>query len=104
MAFVGVVVAVLIPAAMMLNGWIGDSVRDLERESLTREAKALASALALAEPPDIPEWVAHLDATARVTVIDGDGRVLGDTDVPAAALPLIENHGGRPEVRAAMAG
>jgi two-component system phosphate regulon sensor histidine kinase PhoR len=104
MAFIGVVVAVLIPAAMMLNGWIGDSVRDLERESLTREAKALASALERDPPADVADWVAHLDATARVTVIDGDGRVLGDTDVPASALSMVENHGGRPEVRAAMAG
>jgi hypothetical protein len=43
-AFLGVVVAVLVPAAIMLDAWIGESVRDAERESMTREARALAGA------------------------------------------------------------
>ncbi|MGZ3443844.1 MAG: histidine kinase dimerization/phospho-acceptor domain-containing protein, partial [Polyangia bacterium] len=96
--------AVLVPAALMLDRWIGDSVRDVERESLTREARALAGELARARPPDVTEWVAHLTASTRVTVIDRDGRVVGDTDVPAAALAAVENHAARPEVKAALAG
>ena len=44
-AFFGVVVAVLVPAAAMLDSWIGDSVRDIERDSLTREARTLAGEL-----------------------------------------------------------
>ncbi|MGZ3429985.1 MAG: ATP-binding protein, partial [Polyangia bacterium] len=43
-------------------------------------------------------------ASTRVTVIDRDGRVVGDTDVPAAALAAVENHAARPEVKAALAG
>src|SRR2546426_3452199 len=41
---------------------------------------------------------------SRITLIAPDGRVLGDSDVPTAALPQVENHAGRPEVRAALAG
>ncbi len=41
---------------------------------------------------------------ARVTLIARDGRVLGDSAVPAADLPGVENHAARPEVRAALAG
>jgi len=41
---------------------------------------------------------------ARVTVISADGRVLGDSEVAPEDLPRIENHAGRPEVRAAFAG
>ena len=43
---------------------------------------------------------AELAATvgARITVILPDGTVIGDSDTPSARL---ENHGGRPEVRAA---
>jgi two-component system phosphate regulon sensor histidine kinase PhoR len=41
---------------------------------------------------------------ARISVIAADGRVLGDSDVPVEDLPRLENHAGRPEVRAAMAG
>src|SRR3954462_12228392 len=103
-AFVGVVIAVLVPAAIMLDRWIGDSVRDLERDSLTREARSLATELGHAQPRDVVEWVAHLDSGLRVTVIDRDGRVVGDSDVPAAVLPAIENHASRPEVQAALAG
>jgi hypothetical protein len=38
-----------------------------------------------------------------VTLIDSSGRVRGDTDFPADALPQLENHASRPEVRAALA-
>ena len=106
-AFLGVVVAVLVPAAVMLDSWIGDSVRDLERESLVREARALAGELARAHPADPAVWVTELPAAGtleRVTVIDHDGRVVGDTDVPASILSGVENHAGRPEVKAALAG
>src|SRR2546426_6004566 len=41
---------------------------------------------------------------ARVTVIALDGLVLGDSEVPVAELPRLENHRDRPEVRAALAG
>jgi two-component system phosphate regulon sensor histidine kinase PhoR len=38
----------------------------------------------------------------RVTVIDSTGRVLGDSNVPLDSIPFMENHAGRPEVRAAL--
>ncbi|HYM81112.1 MAG TPA: ATP-binding protein [Candidatus Limnocylindria bacterium] len=38
----------------------------------------------------------------RVTLIDSSGRVVGDSEVPAERLSLLENHAGRPEVRAAL--
>src|SRR5207237_324453 len=83
-------------AALMLHQWIGESVRDLQRDSLVREARALAAALTLAQPSDVAAWVAHLDASARVTVIARDGRVLGDPEVPAPALASLEHHATRP--------
>ena len=39
-----------------------------------------------------------------MTVIALDGLVLGDSEVPVAELPRLENHRDRPEVRAALAG
>jgi two-component system phosphate regulon sensor histidine kinase PhoR len=104
MAFLGVVVAALLPAAFMLDRWIGDGVRDLVRDSLMREAQALAAALERAQPADVQDWVAHQSASVRVTVIDADGTVRGDSELPAAALASVENHAGRPEVRAALSG
>jgi len=41
-------------------------------------------------------------ASARVTVIAGDGRVLGDSDLSLEQVRAIENHGTRPEVLQAI--
>ncbi len=43
-------------------------------------------------------------ANARVTFIDGQGVVKGDSELSGEALARVENHGSRPEVRAALAG
>lgn len=40
----------------------------------------------------------------RTTLIDRDGIVLGDSRVPEARVPEMENHAGRPEVRGALQG
>jgi two-component system phosphate regulon sensor histidine kinase PhoR len=41
---------------------------------------------------------------ARITFIRPDGVVLGDSEVDRGALDQVENHGGRPEVVAALSG
>ena len=41
--------------------------------------------------------------TARVTVIDHDGRLLGDSRLPSAVVERTESHADRPEVVAALA-
>jgi two-component system, OmpR family, phosphate regulon sensor histidine kinase PhoR len=43
-------------------------------------------------------------AGLRVTLIDRDGIVRGDSEVDPSRLPSVENHAGRPEVRAALEG
>lgn len=40
----------------------------------------------------------------RVTLIDRDGTVLGDSEVEPRRLPSVENHSDRPEVAAALGG
>jgi two-component system phosphate regulon sensor histidine kinase PhoR len=104
LAFVGVVVAALLPAASMLDRWIGDSARELVRQSLSREARVLAGELSRQDPADVQDWVQHLALSARVTVIDHDGRVVADSEVPADHLSTLENHAGRPEVKTALTG
>ncbi len=44
------------------------------------------------------------DAALRVTLIDPEGWVLGESDAPPERLPELENHAERPEVRAALEG
>ena len=38
----------------------------------------------------------------RISVIDTDGTVMADSDIPFEEIPGVENHAGRPEVRLAM--
>ena len=55
------------------------------------------------------DWDALADklgsaAQARVTLIQADGKVLGDSEVSGQALTMLENHRERPEVAAAFSG
>ena len=55
------------------------------------------------------DWDALADrlgplARARVTFIDGQGTVKGDSELAGEALERVENHSTRPEVRAALQG
>jgi two-component system phosphate regulon sensor histidine kinase PhoR len=62
----------------------------------------------LAGGADVGQLATFVRQTARpngvrVTLIALDGRVLADSDVPPAELAQMENHAGRPEVKAALA-
>jgi two-component system phosphate regulon sensor histidine kinase PhoR len=54
---------------------------------------------------DTDAWAIRLGRALdiRVTVIDLDGRVLGDSYIPPGKLALVENHRSRPEVSFALA-
>jgi two-component system phosphate regulon sensor histidine kinase PhoR len=55
------------------------------------------------EPDGLRGWCADISAAAgyRVTIVAADGRVLADSEADPTAM---ENHAGRPEVAAALAG
>ncbi|HUO52155.1 MAG TPA: ATP-binding protein [Gemmatimonadaceae bacterium] len=105
LAGVALVVAVLVLLIVVLSG--GRLSRELEQwevDDLARDARFVAA-----------EWKPGVDAEAlakaagaalghRVTLIAPDGRVLGDSEFEGDALARLENHAGRPEVRAAMQG
>jgi two-component system phosphate regulon sensor histidine kinase PhoR len=82
--------------------------RDLEGElirTLENEARLVRRAL----PGDSATWQTAIrdlsvQAGHRITLIDRSGQVRADSDFPAGLPPHIENHGGRPEVRSALAG
>ena len=78
----------------------GDIGRTLESEA------ALVRAALPADSTLWPETVRRLAAQTRhrITLIDRDGWVRADSDFPPGPLPPIQNHGARPEVRAALAG
>ena len=81
----------------------------VKRDSETLERAARLVAHDFTDHPLPTDWNsrAHVLGSAfgnRVTLIDRAGRVIGDSDVPSEELPAVENHSGRPEVRAALAG
>jgi two-component system phosphate regulon sensor histidine kinase PhoR len=85
--------------------------RDDAFRSLTAEARLMARVVedALAAGTSPRDLDPVIDATAsevdsRVTIIAPDGRVLADSELSGFDLEHVENHGGRPEVRGALAG
>jgi hypothetical protein len=79
-------------------------------EQLRRDAALLADlapreAVGARDLAAVDAWADRIgrELEHRVTVIGADGAVLGDSRVDAAALPGVENHGDRVEVRGARA-
>src|SRR5712691_9149112 len=80
--------------------------RHLEQEiatELEREAR-LVAAFAPVDSTKWPEFAPLAGARLgrRVTLIDPDGHVRGDTEFDRASLAQLQNHRDRPEVRAAL--
>jgi two-component system phosphate regulon sensor histidine kinase PhoR len=103
-ALVALVASVSLPAAYLLNRWISEEVVEQARASLIRETRILGAELNRAPPEDLFTWIhaTHERAGARITIIEADGRVSADSDV--LDLAKMDNHGDRPEIRAAFAG
>jgi len=99
----------LLVAAAVIGSILASEVllrRHLEEEiaaELEREARLVAAVA----PPDSSRWPefamsagAQLDR--RITLIDPEGHVRGDTEFDRPSLARLENHRDRPEVRAAL--
>jgi len=109
--FTGRVIAgtllVLVVSVVVLS-WTADLAlrRDLEGEvaaNLKREAQVIREGL----PTDPAEAQARIyrigqETGYRITLIAADGTVTGESEYATLPLPAIENHAGRPEVRAAV--
>jgi len=110
---VSVCLLVLLTAALV--GYVASRVA---RTHLTEELALQIGSQARLLRPNLPEGALRrrdstvLDTWAdrmgektdmRVTVTDRGGRVLGDSEVPLEALPSVEGHAGRPEIRRALA-
>ncbi|MBM4124402.1 MAG: cell wall metabolism sensor histidine kinase WalK [Nitrospira sp.] len=109
---------------LALAGWLVlRSIEQLEFAHLTEalETRTGLAVYALQEPlrhqsPEAPSLSAERlsllqamaqelsrHALARVTVIDPNGRVLADSATPNESVPMLDNHGARPEVVQALA-
>ena len=96
--------------AMAVLVWAAE--RSLRRDMEGEVARALENEAGLireALPADSLAWSEAIRRLSRqnshrITVVDSTGRVRADSDFPPGPLPPIENHAGRPEVRAALRG
>jgi len=99
----------LLVAAAVIGSIIATDVllrRHLE-QGIARELEREARLLAEVTPPDSSRWPEFAELAGarlgrRVTLIDPEGHVRGDTEFDRASLPQLQNHRDRPEVRAAL--
>jgi len=99
----------LLVAAAVVGSILATDVllrRHLEREIAT-ELEREARLLAVLTPPDSNRWpefaaLAGARLGRRVTLIDPEGHVRGDTEFDRASLARLQNHLDRPEIRAAL--
>lgn len=87
----------------LMTGYTAARERTHAEEQMETAARILAPSLAGLEPSGLEDWAKQQDARARlrVTLIDRQGAVLADSQHDPRTM---ENHGGRPEVREAIAG
>ena len=97
------VVTVLIALLVLLSGVrLRRQLEELEVAQLTREARLISREWTPTVDPDALAASAGNAIGHRVTLIDHDGRVIGDSEFRGESRTRLENHSGRPEVMAAL--
>lgn len=102
-----ILIILTIPFALFLWWTEADLRPRLEAQvslSLERQAKLIQSVAPGAAFSDSLADALGDASGSRITLIDREGRVAGDSEVRSERLPEVENHADRPEVSAALAG
>ena len=99
--FLGAVAILLVSTTVLLvaaDRWLRSDLETVLERELERDARVVAAATPRTESE--LNLVAHRYGALlgrRVSLIDRDGHVLGDSDFDDSSLKLLENHRGRPE-------
>jgi two-component system, OmpR family, phosphate regulon sensor histidine kinase PhoR len=103
LSFVAVIAATDIAVGFTVHRYWESALRAEIERSLTQKAELFASRVNTDRISKIEDITAQegQHAGARATVIDGNGKVIADSQVPVAAL---ENEGQRPEFATALHG
>jgi two-component system phosphate regulon sensor histidine kinase PhoR len=107
-ASLGLLIASVIAAEAYLLPTIEQDLTERIRQDLHVRLNLVAERVGPQAVGQTPDWIrlaTELGALsqARVTFINGDGQVLGDSDIGGPDLGRLENHRLRPEVAAALA-
>ena len=108
--YVLVVLVVLVCVQWYLDRNLRNFLVDHIADNLARDSRLASETWQRMQPSlDVEAFDAQADLMGnrlalRLTLIDADGVVVGDSQVPTAALPGLDNHADRPEVKAARAG
>ncbi len=101
--------AMLAVAVLVLDAYVSSALRasieDRMADDLHVRCQLVRDAAGGVPVADAPAKASALARTAlvRVTLIDREGRVVGDSEVEPGQLSGVENHRDRPEVREALA-
>ena len=98
-------VLVLLLSILIIEYYITSVVRtnyiDTLKNSLSIQAGLLSDSIPFQQPLSLDDFCRRTKSKtgARITIIDSDGKVLGDSDNPSL---LMDNHASRPEIRQAI--
>jgi len=106
LSYLAVIAAVVVALTLGVGSMLRTHLTAIVADDLTREltlVRTLEERTPAMPPDSLADWLGGLTGR-RITIIAHDGRVQGDSEKDGAELAAMENHGGRPEVRAAMRG
>lgn len=95
-----ILVALSLPA-LYVRLYLDDILLAEAQQQALREAKLTAALLeAYSQPEKLPAFVHSLHSTnTRISLVDAAGKVLADSTLDITALPQLDNHNDRPEIR-----
>ena len=106
LSYLLVAALIALPVFYPLRDSLRGTLERAEQQGLLAQVREVATSLRGYTDAALVAQVTNLARVllARVTVIDAAGHVLADSEVESSALGRVENHAGRPEVRAARGG
>ncbi|WP_329687718.1 sensor histidine kinase [Longimicrobium sp.] len=106
LTYLAVILAVVAALTLGVGTTLRRNLIRMQADDLRRElmlARSLHESHLASQPDSVADWLGTTSGR-RVTLIEHDGTVIGDSEVPDSLLSGLENHGNRPEIRAALAG
>lgn len=96
-----VITILLLAIVIVAGGRLRERLVAQQRDELFRAARLSGAMWDGRADPDFVAGVAGAALGYRVTLVDGSGRVVGDSEFDGPALTALENHANRPEIAGA---